>query len=113
MAVYEYHCQKCDRRFSVAVKGFNPPAGVACSACGGTDVSRVFSTFAYHKSMKTVWEESGGPSNNPGLDFYKDPRNIGRAAEKTFAKMGMEMPGEIKQQIEAAREGELPDPLKE
>jgi len=41
----------------------------------------------------------------PGSDYYKDPRNIGRWTEKRFQDMGMEMPNEIQQQIQAAREG--------
>ena len=49
----------------------------------------------------------------PGSDYYKDPRNIGRWTEKRFKDMGMEMPAEIQQEIQAAREGELPGSLKE
>lgn len=49
----------------------------------------------------------------PSLDYYKDPRNIGRWAEKRFKDMGIEMPDEIRQKIQAAREGELPEPLKD
>ena len=49
----------------------------------------------------------------PGLDYYKDPRNIGRWTEKKFQDMGVELPGQIQQQIQAAREGELPGSLKE
>jgi len=49
----------------------------------------------------------------PSTDYYKDPRNIGRSVEKRFQDMGMEMPAEIQQKIQASREGELPEPLKE
>lgn len=63
--------------------------------------------------MKTIHEESGEPTMFPSQDYYKDPRNVGRWVEKRFQDMGMEMPGEIQQKIQAAREGELPEPLKE
>ena len=49
----------------------------------------------------------------PGPDYYRDPRNIGRWTEKRFQELGMELPGEIQQEIQAAREGEMPGPLKE
>jgi len=49
----------------------------------------------------------------PCQDYYKDPRNIGRWVEKKFKDMNMELPSEIQQKIQAAREGELPEPLKE
>lgn len=44
-------------------------------------------------------------------DFYKDPRNIGRWTEKKFQDMGMDVPTEIQEEINAARDGELPDSL--
>ena len=50
---------------------------------------------------------------SPNPEYYKDPRNIGRWTEKRFRDMGMEMPAEIQQQVQAAREGELPGSLKE
>lgn len=74
---------------------------------------RAVSSFAYHKSMATIHEESGEPQMFPTMDYYKDPRNIGRWAEKRFAEMGTEMPAQVKEQIQAAREGELPESLKE
>jgi hypothetical protein len=76
-------------------------------------MARVISTFAYHKSLKTIHEESGEPSMYPSTDYYKDPRNIGRWAEKRFKDLGMEMPSEIQQKIQAAREGELPESVKD
>jgi DNA polymerase III delta subunit len=50
---------------------------------------------------------------SPNPEYYKDPRNIGRWTEKRFQDMGMELPDEVQQQIQAAREGELPESLKE
>jgi hypothetical protein len=92
-----------------AASSFEPK----CSICGSADVARVISTFAYHKSLKTIHEESGEPGMYPGEDYYKDPRNIGRSTEKRFKELGMEMPSEIQQKIQAAREGELPESVKD
>jgi len=63
--------------------------------------------------MKTVWEESGEPQRFSSPDYYKDPRNIGRWTEKRFKELGLDMPTQIKEQIQAAREGELPQSVKE
>jgi hypothetical protein len=71
------------------------------------------SGFAYHKSLKTVWEESGEPTLNPSPDYYKDPQNIGRWVEKKFQDIGQELPSQIQEKIQAAREGVLPEPLKD
>jgi len=112
MPVYEFYCPECRKKSSFLVRSlssFEPK----CSICGSPDVSRVISTFAYHKSLKTIHEESGEPSMFSGPDYYKDPRNIGRWAERKFQDMGMEMPSEIQQEIQAAREGELPESVKD
>ena len=113
MPLYEFRCQNCNAKFSILVKSVAEPCATACSSCGSEDVVRAMSSFAYHKSMSTIWEESGEPQNHPSLDYYKDPRNIGRWTEKRFDQMGLDVPPEVKEKIEAARGGELPAELKD
>ena len=113
MPIYEFACQNCRRRSSFLIRDISVPFAPKCSACGNTNLSRVISGFAYHKSLKTVWEESGEPTAHPGDDYYRDPRNIGRWVEKKFQDMGQEMPSQIQEEIRAAREGVLPKPLKD
>lgn len=110
MPIYEFRCQACHKKSSLLVRG--SASQPCCSHCGSTDLERLVSTFAYHRSQKDIQETSGDP-DRPGLGYYNDPRNIGRWAEKRFDESGMEMPPELKQRIEAAREGELPPALKE
>ena len=50
---------------------------------------------------------------HPGENYYKDPRNIGHWVEKKFQDMGQELPSQIQEQIQAAGEGVLPEPLKD
>ncbi len=112
MPVYEFFCPACRKKSIFLVRSaasFQPK----CSTCGSTDVERIISTFAYHRSLSTVYEESGKPGGFTNPNYYKDPRNIGRWAEKKFRDMGMEMPSEIQKKIQAAREGELPEPVKD
>jgi putative FmdB family regulatory protein len=113
MPIYEFFCQDCHKKTSIFVKSISEPLSPICRFCGSANLSRAISSFAYHKSLQTVWEESGEPSANPGEDYYKDPRNIGRWAEKKFKDMGEEMPSKLKQEIQAAREGVMPEPLKD
>jgi hypothetical protein len=47
------------------------------------------------------------------LDYSSDPRNIGRRVEDSFARYGMEIPGSVREVIEAVREGDLPKGLDE
>ncbi len=113
MPIYELSCPSCCKKTSFFVKTASSPFEPKCPVCGSADLVRVISSFAHHKSIETIHEESGEPSMFPSQDYYKDPRNIGRTVEERFQKMGMEMPAELQQKIQAAREGDLPEPLKE
>lgn len=112
MPVYEFRCRSCQKKLSFFVKSINDPLAPVCSFCGSTDLSRLFSSFAYHKSMADIHEESGSP-DNASPDYYSDPRNIGRWTEKKFKEMGMEMPSQIQDMIDAARDGEMPESVKD
>ena len=46
-------------------------------------------------------------------DYYKDPRNIGRGLEKQFKDMNMQIPAEIQNSIDSARDGVLPDSIRD
>jgi len=113
MPIYEFVCPNCRKGLSFLVRDVSAPFAPKCSSCGNTSLSRVISGFAYRKSLKTVWEESGEPTMHAGDDYYRDPRNIGRWAEKKFQEMGQELPSHIQEKIKTAREGVLPEPLKD
>jgi len=93
------------------ISQFDPNPG--CPLCGKSGLVRIFSSFAVRKSVSTLYEESGEPGLSQSNNYYKDPRNIGRHLEKKFKNMNIEMPSEIQQNISAAREGDLPDSLKD
>ena len=113
MPIYEYRCSACGRKTSIWMRTMKEPEAVACAACGGHDLKRAVSSFAHHKTMKGVWEESGPPSAAHSEDYYKDPRNIGRWTEQRLDQLGVELPGEAREMIDAAREGTLPDSVKD
>jgi putative FmdB family regulatory protein len=113
MPIYEFFCQDCQRKTSLLVRSVSSSFTPRCSFCGSTNLSRVVSSFLYKKSLQTIWEESGEPTKYPNDDYYKRPENIGRWAEKKFQDMGEEMPPQVKEQIQAAREGVLPEQMKD
>lgn len=108
MPIYEFLCEKCGKKFSILVRTSSATSSTVCPGCGGSNIERLMSTFAYHRSLKSVYEESGEPTLVPKTDFYKDPRNIGRWTEKRFKELGLDVPPEIKREIQTAREGEPP-----
>lgn len=113
MPIYEYRCGKCGRKSSFLIRIVSQPFSPVCAECQSTDMTRIIGGFAYHRSMQTIHEESGDPSAHNSPDYYKDPRNIGRWAEKKFSDMGMDMPDSLQEKIQAAREGELPESMKD
>jgi putative FmdB family regulatory protein len=111
MPIYEFRCRSCRRRVSVFVRSVTADVQPRCDGCGGGELDRLVSGFAFHKSIGTIHEEFGEPPANPGLDYYKDPRNIGRWAEKRAEELGYDLPSEVSDMISAAREGELPSQI--
>ena len=113
MPIYEFLCQKCHTKSSILMRNWTKYSINKCPNCGSSELERIISSFAYHKSMNTIHEEAGEPQILNSPDYYKDPRNIGRWTEKRFKEMGMDMPPQIQKEIQAAREGEMPEPGKD
>ena len=111
MPVYEYRCNECGRVTSVFVRTMSAPESPACDHCGNAELDRVISRVAYHRSMGRVWEESGPPTSSAGDDYYRDPRNIGRWTEQRLEQLGVDMPSEAREMIDAACDGTMPEPL--
>ncbi|HEY8766930.1 MAG TPA: zinc ribbon domain-containing protein [Dehalococcoidia bacterium] len=111
MPIYEYKCAECERLTSVFTRSVSAPPAGKCKHCGSKKLERVMSKFAHHKSDGDILRDYG--SEPKRLEDYKDPRQIGRWAERKFDEFGMEMPQEARKMIDAAREGEFPDPVKD
>ena len=113
MPVYEYRCRACGKTSTFLTRSINSRLEPECAHCKSSDVQRAVSSFAYHKSAKTIHQEYGPPPGPgaPSLDYYKDPRNVGRYVEESFQKYGLDMPQSVRDSIDAAREGESPEGL--
>lgn len=112
MPLYEFSCRSCGREFVELVRSLSSDFKVICPACGGIELQRKISSFAFRPSESARMEKAGDPEK-PGSDFYKDPRNIGRWTEKKFKEMDIEMPSHLRNMIDASREGQFPDSMKD
>jgi len=109
--IYEYRCEMCGGISSIFTKTINTAVEPVCVHCQGTHMRRVISTFVMGKSGRPVQDNySSGMGSSPP-DYYRDPRNIGRHVEDSFARHGVEMPESVRDTIQAAREGSLPKGL--
>jgi putative FmdB family regulatory protein len=111
MPIYEYKCRDCGHLTSVFTRSADADVKAECRHCGSRKLDRALSKFAYHKSEADILRDYGAEPKR--LEDYKDPRQIGRWAERKFDEFGVEMPKEARDMIDAAREGEFPDPVKD
>jgi putative FmdB family regulatory protein len=105
MPIYEYACRSCRRLTSSLVRNPADETAPPCQHCGGT-TARALSRFAVGRSATQARQEFAAP--RPGEE-YSDPRQIGRWVENKFDEYGMDLPGEAREMIDAARDGDLPD----
>ncbi len=114
MPIYEYRCDDCDRVSSVFVRSAGATVEARCEHCESTSLARLMSRVSRLKTERDVLDELGAPgAGGRQEDAYKDPRQIGRWVERRFEQYGMDIPDETREAIDAAREGELPDPVKD
>jgi len=111
MPIYEFTCNACSRLTSIFVRNVNAGYEAKCQHCGSADMRRAVSRVSIGRTEQQILEQYGVPEPGGGPDAYKDPRQIGRWVEKRFEQMGMELPQEARQMIDAAREGEFPAPV--
>ena len=105
MPIYEYRCQSCDEVSSFFVRSIGIDLEPNCQHCQSNQMQRRMSSFALGKT---------GTSANQGaspLDYYRDPRNIGRNVEESFSRHGLKMPQPVRETIDAARDGNVPKGL--
>lgn len=111
MPIYEYLCHNCNKKVSVLLR--NTAVEPLCPLCSKGNLTRVLSSFAIHRSIQTIHEESSLPGGGKSPDYYNDPRNIGRDLEKRLQESNIEIPPEIRRSIDEARDGKLPESVKD
>lgn len=111
MPIYEYRCNDCGKVSSFFTRSVGSPVDAVCGHCRGRDMVRRMSSFAVGKTIRSVHESNPLGPGLPGPDYYSDPRNIGRHVEESFARHGVDMPQSVREKIDAARQGQLPEGL--
>ncbi|MBF0410480.1 MAG: zinc ribbon domain-containing protein [Candidatus Riflebacteria bacterium] len=99
MPIYEYRCNKCNKRFSLFLKISEIQDHPDCEFCKSIETSRLVSRFKTIRSEDQIMESMADPSNLSGID-ENDPRSIARWAKKMAKEMGEDMGDEIEQMAE-------------
>ncbi len=110
MPIYEFRCDDCGHVSSVFVRSASAAVDAACERCDSRSMHRLMSNVARLKTARDVLDEHGDGSGPEGVS---DPRQIGRWVEKRFQEYGVEVPAETREAIARAREGDLPDAVKD
>ena len=64
-------------------------------------------------SEMCIRDRYGDASNPSDPDAIRDPRQIGSWVEKRFDEYGVDLPDSAREMIDAARDGEMPGPVKD
>ncbi len=110
MPIYEYGCPDCRRRTSLLIRG-SETAEPVCQHCGGRRLSRLISSFAFHKSMQSKLDEAGPPQAFGDESYYRNPVNVGRWARHRAEQAGVDLGEGFEAMVERAQSGEDPERL--
>ncbi|RMG58470.1 MAG: zinc ribbon domain-containing protein [Deltaproteobacteria bacterium] len=106
MPIFEYRCASCGKEFQTIVMPWekeNP----SCTSCGSRKVRKLISRTHYFRSEADILDNFDTRTPR-GLDFYKDPKNIGLWAKKRAKELGADLGPEFDEMVERARDGDLP-----
>ena len=107
MPIYEFRCNGCRKRVEIFTRMVGQPYEAVCDGCGGSDLRRMISRVALHRSEADRLADFD-TSREPGADYYRDSRNVGLFAKKRMAELGMDdMMPQIDEIVEKGRSGEL------
>jgi len=104
MPIYEYWCGSCQRKISLYQQDFS--SSVRCPRCGNSELKRVFSTFAMHKTSKDVYEDILSDRELTHGMLRNDPRAMAEWNRRMTG--GEKSPPEYEEITERMDKGEWP-----
>ena len=108
MPIFEYECQSCKHEFTALILKPSEAEELKCPACGAKRIKKLMSRCAFHLSESDRLS-SYDTSKKPGMEFYKDSRNIGSHAQKMAKNMGVDLGDQFNETLEKARTGKILD----
>ena len=109
MPLYEYRCRSCRRRVTVLVRGSSgEPA--ACPECGGSELERVFSSFAMPRSDRAVYDDILSDNQMVRGLMRNDPRALADWNRKMSQGTGEGVAPQYEEMLQRMEAGEMPQP---
>ncbi len=114
MPIYEYRCGGCGRKVSVFFRSFGSVGDASCPRCGSTDLTRLFSRVAVHRSSASDGDDFADGGDDEfggmfdGLD-EEDPRAMARALRRMSEETGEPIEPEMEEALGRMEAGEDPE----
>ena len=108
MPLYEYQCRECGRINTALILNVREEKDLQCGQCRSSDLDRILSRFALHKTEDQRVDEFD-PRSQRSDSFYKDDRNVGLWAKKRMKQLGVDLGSSFDETVEKARSGKLPE----
>ena len=107
MPIYEFRCNRCQRRNTVFTRSIGAPLSPVCEHCGSTDLSRLVSRVAVLHSEDDAF--SGlDESSLAGID-ENEPRSVTRWVRRMSRQMGEPLDAEMQVDLDRMETGEMPE----
>ena len=87
MPVYEFACMDCEKVVAVLVKRISDDAQPSCPECGGANLHRLISAFAFHRSLMSKLEQL-----DPKYDKMIDAANPDLSFENLVKRYKLDQP---------------------
>jgi len=110
--IYEYRCNRCQRRVSIFQRSIQGATAAVCSHCGSTELTRLISRVAVLRPEDSHFENLASGASLADLD-ESDPRSVARWARRMGREMGEELGPEFDEMVERMEAGEMPEDLGE
>jgi putative FmdB family regulatory protein len=107
MPIYEFSCAGCRKKVEIFRRSMTVTRPLVCPSCGGSDLSRLISRFAVHK---TTSEFAGADDESyiEGLESG-DPRAMAAWARRMGAESGEAAEPGFGDMVSRMEAGEMPD----
>jgi putative FmdB family regulatory protein len=107
--IYEYRCNACRRVSNVFQRSMNTVVAAKCEHCGGDDLTRMMSRFAFRRSEPDSFgDDFDMDAMMDGVD-ENDPQSVARWARKMGDQLGEDLPPDFDDMVSRMEAGEMPD----
>lgn len=106
MPIYEFRCGRCQKVTSVFTRKMNTAVAATCEHCGGSDMARMMSTFAFQRSVNDLYDDPFGDDGFGEPPDESDPKAMAEWARRMGDRMGGDMGPEFDGMLDGMAAGD-------